>query len=188
MPMLLLILGLLLWSGVHMLPSLGRPVRTKMIAAVGENPYKGVFSLLIVGSIVLMVFGWRGAEPSLVYAPPGWGRVAALGLMLLAMILFFAARTPTNLKRLLRHPQLTGVLLWSIAHLLANGDSRSVVLFGGIGLWAVAEMLFVNQRDGAWVKPEPLPVKGDIMTGIIGVIVFAGLIYAHPYLSGVKLV
>lgn len=186
--MSILISGLLLWSAVHLLPSLGRGLRARMITTLGEIPYKAAFSLLIVASVVLMVLGWRAAEPASVYVPPAWGRLAALGLMPVAMMLFFAARTPTNLKRLLRHPQLTGVALWSIAHLLANGDSRALILFGGIGVWALVEMMAVNRRDGAWVRPAPLPAKGDALTVGVGLAVFAILLFAHPYLSGVRLI
>ena len=77
----------------------------------------------------------------------------------MGFILFFAAYPPTNVKRLLRHPQLTGVALWGVGHLLANGESRSIVLFGGLTLWAIAEIVVINRRDGARDKPAPVPAK-----------------------------
>ena len=184
----ILVAGLLLWTVVHMLPSVGRPIRTRIVAALGENPYKGIFSLLIVTAVVLMAVGWRGAVPTHVYMPPTWGRLAAFALMPIALMLFFAAHTPTNIKRVVRHPQLTGVVLWSIAHLLANGDSRSLVFFTGLASWAIVEMQLINHRDGAWVKLDGLTVKGDVLTVVIGAVVFAILIVAHPYVAGIRLI
>ena len=91
----------------------------------------------------------------------------------------------TNIKRLHRHPQLIGVAFWSIAHLLANGDNRSLLLFGGLGAWAVVEMVSINQRQGEWQKPDKVPLTNDIVTVVVGVALFAVLLFAHPYLTGI---
>ena len=91
-----------------------------------------------------------------------------------------------NVKRVLRHPQLTGLIVWAIGHLLANGDILSVVLFGGLGVWAVAEIVLINRREGAWVKPEPVPISAEIRPVLIGLVVFVALFAAHPYLFGVS--
>jgi uncharacterized membrane protein len=101
-------------------------------------------------------------------------------------VLFVASNLPTNLKRLIRHPQLTGVATWAFAHLLANGDSRSLVLFGGIGVWAVVEMGLLNRRDGAWRRPEPLPLVAELKPLIGAAVAFAILFLAHPYIAGVS--
>ena len=93
----------------------------------------------------------------------------------------------TNIKRFIRHPQLTGVVVWAIAHLLANGDSRSVVLFGGLGVWAVIAIFTINNRDGEWERPEPVPAAKDITLVAIGAVLTAVVAYFHEYLSGVAL-
>ena len=186
--MTLLVTGLLLWCAVHLFPAVAAGARAGLINRFGLAPYKGSFALLIVTSIVVMVFGWRSIAPDDIYFPPFWGRFAAYLLVLLTFILFVAAKRNTNIKRVIRHPQLTGLVLWSIGHLLANGDNRSLVLFTGLGLWAIMEITMINRRTGAWIKPSPVPVKSDIITVAGGLILFAVLFMAHPYLTGIGLI
>jgi hypothetical protein len=78
------------------------------------------------------------------------------------------------------------VATWAGAHLLANGDSRSLVLFGGLGVWAVLEIILINRRDGAWEKPEPLPLSADVTPLIAAAVAFAVLLFVHPWISGVS--
>ena len=184
--MTLLILGVILWSAVHLFRGLA-PAPRDRLAAAHETRYKSVFSLLVIGSLVLIVFGWRAAEPSFVYTEPDWGRVVNMALMLVALILFFSGRVKTNIKRVIRHPQLTGVLLWSVGHLLSNGDSRSVFLFAALGLWAVIEIVLINRRVGPWQKPDPVPVGRDLVPVVIGAVAYGILGWAHPYFTGVSI-
>lgn len=184
--MILLILGVLLWSAAHLMKAAARPMRQSIVDAVGEDKYPGVFALVIVTSLVFMVLGWQNASISLVYAPPVWGRHLTWTAMLISMILFAGSGMGGNIKRLLRHPQLTGVIVWSVGHLFANGDSASIVLFGGIGLWAIAEIVSINKRDGAWEKPEPSPIGKDIGVVVAGFVGYIAIFFAHPYLFGVS--
>jgi hypothetical protein len=114
--------------------------------------------------------------------------MVALPLMAVSVFLFGAAQRPSMVKQFIRHPQLTGLAVWSIAHLLANGDQKSLVLFGGLGVWSVLEMVFINRRDGAWVKPESPGIGRDFRGAFIALIIFAVLVYLHPYFSGVPLI
>jgi uncharacterized membrane protein len=184
--MICLVVGVVLWSAVHFLPVVGGDTRKALIARIGEPAYKGLFSVSLVAAIALMAIGWRSAVPVGVYAPPSWGASATLPLMAVALFLFVASGMPTNVKRILRHPQLTGFTVWAAAHLLANGDRRSLVLFGGLGIWAIAMMLLSNRRDGAWVKPEPLPMSAELKPLIGMVVAFALFFFAHPYIAGVS--
>ena len=186
--MFLLWLGLALWCAVHLTPALAPRFRTRLTDNLGERIYKSLFAILSIASIVLMVYGWKALEPGLVVAPPTVARPVAGVLVLVALILFVAPYLQTNIKRVLRHPQLTGVLLWSIAHLFANGDVRSIILFGVLGLWAIAEMILINRRDVAWAKPDRVPVAKDVITATVGVVLYGGLLFAHPYLSGVAII
>ena len=185
--MILLIAGLVLWCGVHLVPAFATGLRRNLINKLGLGRYKGFFALLIITSVILMIFGWRSVEPADIYLPLWWGRDVTYLLVLLMFILFVAAKHKTNIKRILRHPQLTGVMLWSIGHLLANGDNRSLVLFAGIGTWAILEMLLINHRLGKWIRPDPIPVKSDVLTLAIGIVLYGVVLMAHPYLSGVSL-
>jgi len=182
--MLWLVLGVLLWSGAHLLPSAGVGARAALRRRLGGGPYRGLFSLVILGSVALIVVGWRATTPLPLYPGVGWDRIATNIGMFVALSLFAASVLPTNLKRLVRHPQLMGVVVWSLAHLLSNGDQRSLVLFGGIGSWALAAIVFTNRRDGAWQRPGPQPVWGDAVVLVAGVIGFALLFTAHPYFTG----
>ena len=92
----------------------------------------------------------------------------------------------SNIKRFLRHPMLSGVVLWAIGHLLMNGDDRSLVLFAGIGIWAVLEILLINRRQGAYEKPPVIPVVRDLIPLAAGAVVFAVFLFLHPWLFGVS--
>lgn len=185
--MIYLILGVLIWSGVHFVPSLAVEKRSALIERIGEGSYKGLFSLSLIGAITLMVLGWRSAGFVAAYEPVTWGRHFASYAMLVALVLFMGSNVPTNLKRFVRHPQLAGVAVWALAHLFANGDLRSVVLFAGIGLWAVVEMLTISRRDGEWEKPEPLPLVAEVKPLVAGVIAYGVIIFVHPYIAGVPI-
>ena len=182
--MLWLVLGVLVWSAFHLLPSAGVSARSRLLNRMGEPAYKGTFALAIVLSVVLIVIGWRSTTPVWVYAGPAWGRwVTNLG-MCAALVLFAASVLPTNLKRVVRHPQLIGVATWAAAHLLSNGEQRSVILFGGIELWALLAIAFINRRDGAWEKPEPQPMTAELKLAALAIVAFAALFFLHPYFAG----
>ena len=179
-----LALGVLLWSFAHFIPTLFAGPRRKLVERFGENAYKGLFLLLMVLAIYLVISGWKAAVPETLYLPPAWGRHITALLVLLGFILFFAPYPPNNIKRLLRHPQLTGVILWGAGHLLANGEVRSILLFGGFAAWAAIEMLLINRRDGAWTKPEPAPRRNDILLVVGGVAVYLVVALTHQWLFG----
>ena len=184
--MIWLVVGVLLWSGAHFVPCAGLAVRSQLIARLGELAYRGVFALTLIGAIVAMVLGWRSSPPVAVYLPPAWGAAGTNLLMLVALVLFAASVLPTNLRRVIRHPQLTGFALWAGAHLLSNGEARSLVLFGGLGLWAVSAMLLLDRRDGAWVKPAAQPLGAELKLLLAAAVAFAALFFAHAHVLGVS--
>lgn len=179
-----LILGVLVWSFAHFIPAAAVDFRKNMIVKLGEKPYKGIFALLMVLAIYLIISGWKATIPESIYIPPVWGRHATSLLVLFGFILFAASHKPNNIKRFIRHPQLTGLACWGIGHLLANGEARSIVLFGGLTAWAIVEIILLNRRDGAWVKPEPTPRKSDVITIVIGLVVYLVFAFAHQWLFG----
>lgn len=183
--MAILIAGVVLWSVVHLMPSLAPTVRTKLVGALGPNPYKGIFSIDIILALILIVWGWKSATPSHVYAPPLAGSIIPGVLMALAFVLMVAASTRNNIKCHVRHPQMTAVVLWGAGHLLANGDSRSLVLFGGFTLWALLEILFINRRDGEWQKPASQPITSDLLVLVIAGVAFAAVAHFHQSWFGV---
>ena len=168
--MTLLILGVLLWSAAHLFKRIAPAARARL-----GDPGKGLVALALVVSIVLMVIGYRGAEFLPVYTPlPGMGHLNNL-IMLVSVFLFGVGGTKGTLYPKMRHPMLTGMILWSVAHLLVNGDVASLVLFGGLGLWAVVSILLINAA-GPWVRPtDGRGLKGDAMN-LVGTLVLYGLI------------
>ena len=119
--MALLGFGVLLWAFVHLVPTIEQPLKQKLINRFGENGYKGLFSLSIVLAIVCIVFGWRSTPEDYLYVLPPWSRTLGFAMMFVAFVLMGAANYPTAIKRTLRHPMLTGVIVWSASHLLIMG-------------------------------------------------------------------
>lgn len=179
--MALLVVGLLLWSVVHLGKALAPRARSRLTESVGEMPYKAVVSLLLVASIALMVLGYKGAPGAVAYRPPPWGHGAGTVVAVVGMILFVASGTKTNIKRFLRHPQMLSVVLWSVGHLLAGGQWRAVILFGGLALWALIEIGAINRRDGAWQRPASVPGKADAVVVATGLVLSAVLIGLHEW-------
>jgi len=187
--MTMLVPGLLVWIVVHLFPSIAPSGRQQLVERLGDTVYQGIFSLLLVTSLLLIVFGWRNTVPSHLYTPPDALRHPAMLLVVVGFILMVAASFPTRIKQVIRHPQLTGVLLWAVAHLLLNGDSRSVIVFTALGAWCVASMLTINRRDGAWVKPVVQGGWGrEAVIVVIGLALSLIVVRFHYYLSGVSLV
>lgn len=186
--MLLLIIGLLLWMAVHLSTAMLPTHRTALIARFGEIPYKGIYALLIGSALALIIVGWQASTPQFFYfAPPAMRHVTML-LMLFTLILLVAAQMPTDIKRVIRHPQLLGVKIWAFAHLLSNGEQRSVLLFGCLLMWAVLEIIFINRRDKKWVKPEPVGMVRSCLPVVIGLVVYGLVFYFHAYIAGVALI
>jgi len=181
-----LALGVLLWSVVHFIPGIATDLKKNVIARLGENPYKGIFSLLMILAIYLIISGWKSTIPAEIFSPPGWGRHVALLFVLVGFVLFLAPYPPNNFKRILRHPQLVGMACWGIGHLLANGDSRSLVFFGGLTAWSLIEIVVLNRRDADWVKPEKVSIKKNLALVLFAVLVYLVFLYTHPLLFGVS--
>lgn len=182
--MTMLMAGLALWWAAHLLKRLAPGLR----AALGDRG-KAAIGLALLISVVLMVAGYRSAEFLPVYDPmPGMGH-ANNTLMLVSVFLFGVGGTKGTLYPRMRHPMLWGTVVWAIAHLLVNGDLASILLFGGLGLWALVAMALIN-RAGPWVRPATgRGIKGDLMnlagTAVLyGLIASAHLWLGHPVFEG----
>jgi uncharacterized membrane protein len=189
--MAVLILGLVLFLGVHSTRIVADGWRTQMIARLGEKPWKGVYALLSIAGFVLLVWGYGLARqsPVLLWTPPtGLRHVAAL-LMLLAFILLVATYVPRNaVKAKLHHPMLLSVKVWALAHLLANGSLADVVLFGAFLVWAVCCFRAARARDrAAQAVYPPGTVAGTAITLGVGIVAWAVFAFwAHGVLIGVR--
>ncbi|MFT5742011.1 MAG: putative membrane protein [Paracoccaceae bacterium] len=176
--MIWLLLGLALWSGVHLFKRIAPEQR----AALGDKA-KGPIALALIASIVLMVIGFRAWDGT-VY----WGRSPAMTginnlLMLLSFYLFAASGKGTRITRAIRHPQLTAVIVWSAGHLLVNGDTPSFVLFGGLAIWAIVEMIVINRAHGPRGDYHAPPIKSEVIAIVATVVVFAITAAIHIWLG-----
>jgi uncharacterized membrane protein len=177
--MTLLILGLALWCAAHLFKRLAPGPRQ----AMGDKA-RGLVAVAVLGSVVLMYFGYGAARPA---AEVWWGRSSALVginnlLMVLAVYLYAASGTKAALARRIRHPQLTAVKTWAVAHLLVNGDLPSFILFGGLLAWAVVSVILINRAQPAWTPPVAAP--GAEVKAVVGtVVVLAVIMLVHNWLG-----
>ena len=184
-----LILGLVLFLGIHSVSIVGSGWRDVQVARMGELPWKGLYAVLsIIGFVALVVgYGIARQSPVVLYSPPTWTRHLAALLMLPVFSLFLAAYLPGRIKTAAKHPMLVSVKLWAFAHLLANGTLADVLLFGGFLAWAVADRISLKRRP---VRPvpgaPPRPVNDWI--AVIGGLVLYGLFVGglHKWLIGVS--
>lgn len=186
--MFLLILGLILFLGIHSIRIVAPDWRDAQRARLGENRWKGFYSLVSLIGFVLIVWGYARALPiaPMLYEPPVWMRHVTLALMLPALISLMAFGFPAGkLKPALKHPMLVAIKLWAVAHLLANGDLASVVLFGSFLVWAVLDRIAVKRLGDKIAAPGP--VKWDIAAVVSGTLVYVLFVWRlHAWLFGVS--
>ncbi len=189
--MTLLILGLVLFLGVHSTRIVADSWRTQMRARLGENGWKGVYSVVSLMGFVLICYGYGLArqQPVVLWASPTWTRHLAALLTLPAFVLLVAAYVPGNaIKSAVKHPMVLGVKVWALAHLLANNTLADVLLFGGFLVWAVLDFRSSRQRDRAsQVVYAPGRAGPTAVTVLVGVVVWAVFAFwAHAVLIGVR--
>lgn len=186
-----LVLGLLLFLGVHSVRIVADGWRTTTIARLGEGPWKGLYSLVSLVGLVLIVWGFgqaRVSAPQLWVPPIGMRHLAAL-LTLVAFILLAAAYVPRNhLKARLHHPMVLAVKTWALAHLLANGSLAEVLLFGAFLLWAVLDFRAARQRDRALGTVYAAgTAMGTLLTVVVGIAAWAIFVFwLHGLMTGIR--
>src|SRR3954453_2912651 len=189
MGLLILIVGLVLFIGAHALTT-QRDLRARVIASAGEGGYKIGYSLVSAVGLALIVWGfarYRATGWIDVWYPPVALRHIAVALMLPAVILVVASYIRGRIYTTLNHPMLAGVKLWAAAHLLANGDLGSVILFGSFLGWAVFDRISLKRRSDAGAPPIPVGgVSNDLIAIVVGIVAYLALAFAfHPVVIGV---
>jgi uncharacterized membrane protein len=190
--MTILILGLVVFIGAHSF-TMARGARAQAIARLGEGPYRGLYSLVSLIGLVLIIWGfgaYRAGGYIQVWNPPVWTRHLALPLVWVAFVAFAAAYLPGRIRRALKHPMLAGLKIWAFAHLLANGDLGSILLFGSLLAWAVVARISTKRRDEVVDHAGPVAApagwRNDILAVAIGTVLYlVFLIWLHPLLIGV---
>ncbi len=189
--MAILVLGLLLFLGIHSVRIVADPWRTRMRARMGEQAWKGMYSLVALAGLVLLVWGYGVARqaPVVLWVPPLATRHLAGLLTLVAFIFLAASHVPNNgIKAKVHHPMLIGVKIWALAHLLANGNLADIVLFGGFLAWAIVDFKSARQRDrAAGAVYPPGTGRGTAIAVAAGVAVWALFAFwLHGALIGVR--
>jgi uncharacterized membrane protein len=189
--MTLLIVGLVLFLGAHSVRIFAEGYRTRMIARLGANGWKGAYSLVSIAGFVLLVWGYGAAreQPLVLWSPPLAMRHLASLLTLAAFVLLAAAYVPGNaIKARVHHPMVLGVKTWALAHLLANQTLADLLLFGAFLLWAVLDFRAARARDRAagtsYAPGRGVPTIVAIGIGLVAWAAFA--FWAHGAWIGVK--
>lgn len=187
--MTLLILGLILFLGVHSVSIVAPAWRDGMQARLGEGKWKGLYSLVSLAGFVMIVvgYGWARQAPVVLYVPPTWLRHVALLLLLPVFPLLLAVYLPGRIKSAARHPMLLATKCWALAHLLANGMAADVLLFGGFLAWAVADRISFKHRTQRPLPTAPPSPVNDIIAVVGGLAIYALFVFwAHAWLIGVS--
>jgi uncharacterized membrane protein len=189
--MTLLILGLVIFLGSHSTRIVAESWRAGMLARLGDNGWKGLYSLLSLVGFVLIVWGYGVArqQPVVLWAAPVWTRHVAALLTVPAFVLLAAAYVPGNrIKAAVKHPMVLGVKLWALAHLLANNTLADVLLFGGFLVWAVLCFRAARQRDRAGQVVVAAGRLGPtLLTVLVGLLAWAAFAFwAHGAWIGVR--
>lgn len=196
--MLVLALGIVVFLGVHTMTTL-RGTRARLIERFGPQRYKGLHSLVAFVGLVLIIWGfarYRAAGEIPLWTPPEGARHATIALMWLALVSLAVvnpapgrmAPARSRIRGWVKHPLLTAVMLWALAHLFANGDLGSVLLFGAFFLWTIYDRVAVRQRGDRGAAPSAVFTRADAIAVAVGTLLWAALILLHPYIIGVPVV
>ena len=186
-----LILGLVVFLGVHSVRIVAETWRSKQLQRLGEGRWKSIYSLVSIAGFFLIVWGFGLArqQPVVIWSPPVAMRHLAALLTLIAFVMLVAAYVPRNaIKARLHHPMLLGVKTWAFAHLLANGRLADMVLFGAFLAWAVACYIAARKRDRAAQTQYPQgTASGTALTLALGVALWAAFAFwLHALLIGLR--
>lgn len=181
------IAGLVVFFGIHCIRIVAPAFREQQLAA-NEGRWKGIYSLVSLVGLGLIIWGWwlyRGEAPQ-VFDPPSWGRHVAMLLVLLGFILVASGNMPAGyIKSWVQHPFLTGIFLWALGHLLANGDMAGLLLFGSFLVYTVVDRIAVAMRPVP--GPEFVSVRYDVIAIVSGAVLYAIFVFfLHGWLFGVS--
>ena len=186
--MSVLILGLVLFLGIHTLTTL-RAARAAAIGRLGEGGYKGLYSLVAATGLILIFIGfgsYRRAGYIEVWIPPySFFHPIALFLLWFAFVALTATYAPASrIKSVLRHPMLVAVKAWALSHLLVNGDLGSMLLFGSLLAWAIYDRAALKRRGDTGASPVGWSINDLLVVGL-GTVAYVAMFWLHDSLIGV---
>lgn len=182
--------GLLVFFGTHLFSAFRRRDGQGVVASLGAGPYKGLYSLLTMAGFIALVWGYATLKPWIQLAdPPSFMRHVAMALMVPAIVLLVAAYVPTGfIKKAVKHPMLTAVKIWALAHLLVNWDVGSLILFGSFLGFGVIDRIALKRRGDVGAAEATPNVAGDLIALAVGLALYGVLVYElHYILFGIDL-
>lgn len=188
--MSMLILGLIIFFAVHSVSIVNDPWRDRMVARIGEWPWKALYSIASLAGFALIVWGYGLArhDPVVVYTPAAWLGPLAMLLLVPVFPLLFAAYLPGRIQSAARHPMLVATKLWAVAHLLVNGMLADVLLFGAFLAWAVLDRISMRHRAQRAIPHVPPTRVNDVIAVAGGLALYAGFVFwLHAALIGAPL-
>jgi uncharacterized membrane protein len=186
--MSLLIVGLVIFLGMHSISIISPGLRGQVLARLGPGGYRVSYSLVSLLGFALLVYGFgvARASPVVLWTPPLWMRHVTLLLMLPVFPMLLAAYLPGRIQRTLKHPMLTAVKLWALAHLLANGTLADVLLFGGFLVWAGLDRASLKRRPPKEIRMAPARPFNDVIAVVVGLALYVLFVTRlHLWLIGV---
>lgn len=187
--MLILIIGLVLFLGIHSISIVNSAWRNKTVERLGLVPWQAIYSVIAIAGFVMIIHGYGSArlDPVTLYTPPSWMSHIAMLLLIVVFPLLLATYLPGKIQSATKHPMLAATKIWAFAHLLVNGTLADVVLFGGFLAWAVVDRISVKRRS-------PMPVPGaspsrinDAIAIVVGLGIYVGFVlWLHKWLIGVS--
>ena len=184
--MTLLIIGIIVMIGIHLVPTFPE-LRERLVGQLGQNGYRLLFSVVSTLGLVLLIWGFAKAPVVQVWSPPSWTRYVAMVLMLPVFVLLIAAYVPGQIKAKVKHPFVDAISTWALAHLIANGDFASILLFGSFLAYSVFDRITLKRRPatGLVTIPETGPVRNDVISVVGGLLLYVVfLLWLHPLLIG----
>lgn len=186
--MTLLVIGLIMFFGIHSVSILNNPLRDRLAASLGEVRWKALYAVGSLGGFLLMMAGYSALrlEPQLLYVPPAGLRHVAALLMLPVFPLLLATYLPGKISRAAKHPMLVALKFWALAHLLANGMLADVLLFGSFLVWAVADRISLKRRTPRATPAAPARAINDVIVVVGGLALYGAFAMVwHQRLFGV---
>ncbi len=186
-----LLLGLVVFFGMHSVSIVNDPWRNRMAARMGEWPWKGLYALVSIAGFALIVWGYGLArqDPVVLYTPPAWLHPVAMVLLVPVFPLLLAAYLPGRIQTAARHPMLAATRLWAVAHLIANGMLADVLLFGAFLVWAMLDRISMKRRTQRPVPGVPPSRANDLIAAAGGLALYAAFVFwLHGWLIGVPLI
>ena len=185
--MLVLVLGLIFFLGIHSVSIVAEPLRNRAVAR-SETGWKLFYSVISLLGLWLIISGYAAArlDPTLIYVTPVWMRHLAAVLLLPVFVLFLAPYFPGRIKTATKHPQLIAVKLWALSHLLVNGTLADIILFGSFLAWAVVDRISMKKRQQRPLPGAPASALNDLILVIVGLALYGvTVVWAHKFLIGV---